>query len=706
MKVLFIGEFNSLTTAFAAKLVRNGMNVAISNKEKEKPNLGFQYAKYNPENTFLSKLYDNFRPDVIVFSGGYDPVPDLNLLQEVLYWAAERRIRQVMYLSSVTVYGLQEGERLHREEDDLDPKDRKSLCFAIGEDICKRSAKSGKLIVTIVRVGSLYGPKAADAGLNRMIADLLEGQDVVFPEDSLLSFLQMGDVCEALYQILDTPFSETYNVSAGKSVTAKEMQRLLEEVLPDAAGRFLLSDTAAIQCLTADNRRLLQEYLWRERHDFKTELKEIAEEERVRWRRREATVHRAERKKRHAPAAAVMKEIWTYLETILLFLVLVPVTRFQASVDLMQGVDFTVIYLVVIAIVLDLNQAALALLLSIGLLVSQKITAGYDFFSAVINNQTLLVAAEYCIVSLAFSYVLQRSRTKNRLQRLEIEEKNRDMEQLQLLSEDNRKTRHFFEDQILSYEMSLPRVISMASRLDALEPDRIIPQTVSIISESLGQGDTAAYFIGKNGGRMRLSYARTQESAKLGQSPKISDLGSMLSVLEAGDIFVNLSLVEDLPSLASGVKIDGHLAFVFTVWNMPFQSMRQDVVNLLKSITSLVAAALFRANQYEELTAKDRCLPGSEVIRPAHFKKLCENQLAEGNAVSGMLCQIQNSRGQAVRYAKRIESMVRESDHLGVDQAGQLYILLSGTTEAGYRLFARRLQERGIESVPVDGGVL
>jgi len=701
MKALFVGDFNYLTVSFAAKLAKNGVSLAVSNRNRNKPELGFAYTKYNPENSYLGNLYQNFRPDVVIFSAGYDENQEPQLLYEVLSEACENNIKRVIYLSETSVYGMPEGFRLVSEEFPPAPQSKRSLYFAIGEDICRRFSKSSDMLITILRLGAVYGPGIHGAFLNQLVSELIEGRDTSLNENALLAFLHINDAAEAFYQIFDTAFSDVYNISSGRIIEPCDFLKLIDE--HEARGSLILDGSTKTESLAADNQRLQREYQWRERHSLHQELSSVFESEKEYARQRDKRLKQQEKKDQSS--ATLLRSLRGYAETLLLFIPLVLITRLQASVDLLQGVDFTVIYLVIIAIALELNHAAVSLLLSIGLLISQKISLGYDFFSAVINNQTLLTAVEYCVVSLAFSYVLQRRKTKTRLQKLELEEQSRDMRQLEQFSEDNLRTRHFFEDQILSYEMSFPKVIAMASRLDTLEPERIIPDTVSIIGESVGCRDVSVYFIGKHGGRMRLSFAKSEAAARLGQSPLIETILPAISVLEQDEVFVNLQLDENLPSLASGVKIDGRLAFVFTVWNLPFKSMRQDVLNLLKSITALVSAALHRANQYEESIAAVRYLPGSSVIRPQLFKALCENRLLD-DGIGGVLCKIENSLGKAAAYSKQLEPLIRESDYLGCDTKENLYILLSGTTNTGYELFANRLLQHGIESTLVDRAAL
>lgn len=705
MKALFVGDFNYLTVSFGAKLAKNGANLAILNESRDKPSIGFNYAKYNSNQSFLSNVYQNFRPEIIIFTAAFDDGNYLDLLENVLDACNEHKIKRFIFLSSSTVYGVAKDNLLPGEDSQINPKSKRALNYSIGEHICKRWAEASETVITTMRISGMYGENTHFATFNRLVQDIIDGETISLNEESIFSFLHIDDACEAFSQIFDTPFSDIYNISSTKTISANELQQLIVNEMPEAKDRIKLSSSVQTECLVSDNSLLKSEYQWIERHDLKNDIKAVLESEKNYISGLKKIKQKQKETEEQDKQPKLLKRIWGYIETILLFLVLVYVTGLQSYVDIIQGVDFTVIYLVVIAIAMTLHQSAFSLLLAIGLLVSKRMQMGYDVFSSIINNQTLFVAAEYCVVSIAVSYIIQRLKTKNQLMRLEMEELERDMKQLQEFSEDNLKTRHFFEDQILEYDLSLPRIISMASRLDALDSEKILPETINIISESINVKDIAVYFIGKRGGRLRLSFAKTHDSAKLGQSPLIDDLDEMISVLEEDEVFVNKTLNEKLPSMASGIKVNGKLTFIFTVWNVPFSKMRQDVSNLFKSITSLVSAAVRRANQYEQITFEQRYLPNTAVMKQQAFKDLCETRLSD-DGIGSVLCKIEVPKEEVIDYSKKIENLVRENDYLGTDKDGYLYVLLVSTTVAGYNVFAKRLLDKGIESVQVDGDVL
>lgn len=714
MKILFVGEFNHFTTALAGKLVKNGNNAAVYNSNSSKPALGFKYSKYTSDSKYIINVYSIFRPDVVVFTAAFDGKAFLDDLKLVIEEAVRCNIKRVFYLSSTTVYGSgSDIEGIPAEAFPLKPVTNSSRMFAMGEDICRRWQGVSGLNIIILRFGGIYGNTAPDAYLNQIVERVTGKNKVKLPEKGLFSFLHIEDAAEAFLQIVENTFSTEYNISTKETISSHELAEKIKRVFTEYAAYIEVKGTALAECYAGDNGRLKEEYQWWERHHFADEaeafFEELKKENASRDKNSNAEVSDKKAsyigriKRAVMEAASRFSIIGRSIEVILFFVVCVYMTNLKNDVELISNVDFIMIYLVVIAVVMTIRESAVSLILAAVFIVNSQVNAGYDLFSAIVNNQTLLLIAQYSILSIAVSYVIQQLKTKNLLQQFEIEEQQAQIRQIEKFSEDNLRTRHFFENQIINYDMSLPRIISMTSRLDTLEPEQMIPRAIDIIAESVEVNDVAVYYIGERGGRMRLAFTKTNQAAILGQSPLTEDWQEILSVLEEDRIYVNTELDEKYPAMASGIKSGDRLSYLIIICNLPFQKMCLDTSNLLTAITALMSAALRRVTQYEEITHETRYLTGTAVLQPEIFRKLCEVRLSDDDVTNGFLCRITLGEDSLVQAAEKLEPMIRENDYMGSDQAGCLYVLLTGTTQAGYQVFEKRLQEKGIICSQVEG---
>ena len=698
MKALIVGKYNYFTTSIASKLVKNGVKVAVFNANSVKEKFDFKYSKYTADPKYISEVYDGFRPDVVFFTAAFDRENYLDALQETLSAGASYGLERFIFLSSTIVYGSQGSDDLLPGEDAVvAPVSDRGFMFASGEDMCSRWNSLPGLKITILRMSLAYGSYAEDSIINDMLSSLLAGEKVYLDENDVYAALNTDDMLEGIMLLLEAGYASIYNLVSSEIIPAREFAELLIQASGAPPGRVVIESGSAAECHAADNSMFLSDYQWHERHSLKDEMSLLVEEARKKPKAKKT----ADVEKDPVKKAENKSQIRGFIETVLIFIPVVLLTQLQMTTDLISEIDFIILYLVLIAITTHLQQSALALLLSFGLLVVQQMYNGYDLFSAILNNDTLLRTAEYCIVCLSVNYVIQRIKTQLEFAQLEMNETKKEMQVVEKFSEEYLSSLHFFEDQILEYDISLPRIIDMTSRLDALEPERLLPETIEILAESIGEKDVAVYMIGKKGGRMRLSYAHGNMGA-MGQSPLMDDYQEMLDTLDSDQIYVNRSLNPALPSMAAGVKVAGSLALVFVVWNMPFQKMRLNTSNLLKTITRLVSAALERAYRYEEKTRDEKFYANSNVMLPDVFRNMYDTLKQSEEVNCGILCKVRSQRDVALGQAQQIEPLIRENDYIGLDYDGNILILLSGTGKEGYGMFEKRIIEKGLNSELVE----
>jgi len=705
MKALLVGGFNSLTNALAVKLIKNGFGVAVLNEEKNRKHLHPRCAKYTSDTGHIGKVYANYRPDIVLVTSFYDEACSINDLANILSQGVFHGIRRIIFFSSTLVYGIQPEEwYLPAETDAASPAGKRGIEFSVAEELCRQWEGLSAIQVTVLRLAMLYGPGADDQALNIWIDQLLDGQTVELPVSARYSCLHMDDMAEAALQVVNAGFSPVYNVVSGETLTASELAENLTRCTGLTAAPLELKIGEDALCLAADNRLLRKEYNWSERHSLSSEMPEVvcsvqnrrekAQKKALRTTRRQRRVHGDQL---HPVATA---------ETLLLFALTVFLTLIQDTIPLIDNINFIALYLILIAVSMNLQQSALSLILTCVFLVYQQVQKGYDVFTAIITAQTLLKAAEYCVIGISVSYVFHRLRTRMLFLQMEKADLQNELRVVEQFSEDNLRTRHFFEDQILKYEVSLPRVISMTARLDVMETERIIPETIRVLAESVGAEDVAAYVIGSRGGRMRLSHAATRAARAMGRSPVLDDCKPLLSALENDQVFINRAMDPAYPSIASGVKTDGKLAFVFVMWNIPYRKMCLDTSNLLQTITHMVSAALQRAFRYEEMSRDERYLPGTGILRFDAFHNLCEARGVEKADSGDILCSIQAAGTDLIQLGEQVEPLVRENDYMGDGADGSLLLLLSGTSMEGCQSFQNRLARHGLscevrEALPI-----
>jgi UDP-glucose 4-epimerase len=145
-------------------------------------------------------------------------------------------IRKFLYVSSSMVYGdftktpMPETERTA-------PKDPYGGMKLAGEVIVQTFSRAQGLPHAIVRPSAVYGPTDMnDRIVQRFVECALWGRPltVVDPDGTTLDFSYVKDVAQGLVKALLSPVeNETFNITAGRGRTLRELYDLLRERFPD-----------------------------------------------------------------------------------------------------------------------------------------------------------------------------------------------------------------------------------------------------------------------------------------------------------------------------------------------------------------------------------------------------------------------------------------------------------------------------------------
>ncbi len=175
-------------------------------------------------------------------SGG--PVDNLEMLEtivdgtrRVLDFAAERKIRKFLFISSGAVYGKQPPELSHVPEDyrgapdPLDPNSAYGEGKRVGELLSVLKSQKAGFEAKIARCFTFIGPHLpldAHFAIGNFIRDALKGGPIVIKSDgkSVRSYLYASDLAVWLWTILfKGNASVAYNVGSSESVSVSELAR-------------------------------------------------------------------------------------------------------------------------------------------------------------------------------------------------------------------------------------------------------------------------------------------------------------------------------------------------------------------------------------------------------------------------------------------------------------------------------------------------
>jgi UDP-glucose 4-epimerase len=180
-------------------------------------------------------------------------VKNLTMVEHVAE-AVRGRIRSMVYLSSVDVYGRRPQLPI-QETTSPHPESYYAIAKYSGERLLQLALEN-HCPLSILRLPGVYGKDAEERSiLGSFLKKVLYQEPItIFGDGSILrDFLFVDDVCELIRRLVLDPRPGTFNVATGTSLPLLEILRILGEVLETAPIiRFAPSNTDSASDLSFD----------------------------------------------------------------------------------------------------------------------------------------------------------------------------------------------------------------------------------------------------------------------------------------------------------------------------------------------------------------------------------------------------------------------------------------------------------------------
>ncbi|KXG44722.1 NAD-dependent epimerase/dehydratase family protein [Tepidibacillus decaturensis] len=147
----------------------------------------------------------------------------------LLKWAGETGVKQVIFASSSSVYGDQEGTPLSEGMANGKVISPYAASKVSGEAFCNVYQQLYGFQLTILRFFTVYGPFGRpDMAISKFIKKLLQGEEIeVFALDSARDYTYIDDIIAGITKAIERPATnEVYNLGFGQPVS---MNKLLQE---------------------------------------------------------------------------------------------------------------------------------------------------------------------------------------------------------------------------------------------------------------------------------------------------------------------------------------------------------------------------------------------------------------------------------------------------------------------------------------------
>ncbi len=696
MKTAYIGTKDQLAEAFIERMNKEGNDVYFLSAGdlpgRSAERWKYRFYKISLYGDSYRKTLQSIRPDWVVFAGTHfmdciyqeEEEEDVTLLTRTLQILSDRKDVHFLLLSSTEVYGNTE-EKADEQQAGM-PADERGMRFVREEQLLQIYGRQYGFHSAVIRASQLYADLAVEGTadlLSRGFTEVGSGRKGKALSNDILQPLHVSDLVDAVKRVMDAEKQGVYNAVSSFEITRKRLYELVGQNLGVPAAKIQWEETERKSI--ADNSRLKKETEWTDFHRLEEQLAEgrISYEARAAERRKKRTVR--------IPDAARKT-----IENIVVFGIFFVVTYMSAPHSLFSQIEWLTIYVILISVFLGIRQSALAVIMaSAAYLFIQdlNILSMTNFYS---YAGSVLKIMEFVFLGLIVSYTTDMLREEVRDTRRELLMREEEYEELKTINDENVMIKNEYEERILDSKFGFPKLYRVVSRLMVLQPERIFMEIVHIVSEMVHTDTVAVYRVKEDSPYLRLINALNEGSVQEGKSWNLSAYPDIQASVSTGELYQG-DVWKGEPAVVLPILYQGQCVSVILIKALPYTSQTLYYVNLLKTLSLLLREAVGRALDHEELVREDIYIQGTDVMKPAPFRRniLLAGERAEKKLAEYCVVQIAGVDCFEDR-CRKAEGRLRTTDCLGTDEDGNLYALLNNTGTGDVEHLRRRFEECGM----------
>lgn len=603
-------------------------------------------------------------------------------LVNMLSYSKKYGVKKFIFASSAAVYGLNNHLPLS-ETENCDPISPYGISKWVGESYCNKWRELYGLDTICFRFSNVYGPRQGSSGEGGVVSifmdQLLAGKPLYIRGDGeqTRDFIYVEDVADAIYRSSYSTLTGVYNLSTKTACSINQLVAELKKLHDVAEVIYKEPQLGDIRHSLLDNSAIMRDLDWAPMYGVDEGLART-----YTWFAAHRAGQEAAATVEQEPTAVRrnMKKWMPYIENLVAFALAAWLTLSGWN-ESFAFVDIKLFYIVIMGIVYGSRQSIMAVVLSIGLLVYEKLNGGREFISLLYNPDFLFQIALYLFIGLVVGYAIERKTRllQTKQQQIDhLEEKNAFLNEVYT---EVREVKDELQQRILNSGDSFGKIYTITKELESLEPEKIFTATVSVVESIMGTHEVSIYTVNSNRSYLRLVAHSNGVEGEGHKSMKVSSHDYIEQMMADGQIFMNKKLRDDAPFMAAPIMNKGEAVAVIAIDRMKFENFSLYYQNLFKITIDLVSSALSRALSYTEATENKRYIEGTSILTAEVFSMILESkrQAREKHNIHYMLMEASDSGISFKEYAAKLMRILRETDYIGIGTGGQLQVLLSNT---------------------------
>lgn len=721
MNVLLIGDDNKLVDAMINKLNKANHRIYwLTGRRGKRASRKHVFETYNFSYTdgSVKDIIESVRPDVVLFTGAYDTSFDwkYNGQAEALrYTTAIVNILtaysmfgkgKFIYLSSQEVFDGSYANDIP-EATAVATRGFKAPAIFQGEGMCSNYREVQGVNTIILRVDHIYGipEKGQTEGdpCFEMCLDALRTGKISANSQKEFSMLYLNDAVELIYKVIEKEDAEDscYHISSMEAIDGMQLAKLVRDRM---GGEISIIDrpVGEKQRVILDGRRYQEEFGQNIFTHYDKGVERVVQYMKQysdtfvkpgdaggRWSGK--TWHTAKR---------AFKILLPFIESLICFGLFYMLNQQTVGSQYFSRLDFYLLYVLLFAIVHGQQQAIFSALLSVLGYCLQQLYI-HSVYEVLLDYNTYVWIAQLFIVGMAVGYMRDYLRHVQEEHAEEIHRLQEKIEGIAEINDSNVRMKQNFEVQLVNQKDSLGKIYEITSQLDQYGPEEVLFYAAQMMGRLMSSQDVAVYLV-VNDDYARLYSATSADARKMGSSIQYTAMNEMYDELKEGRVYINKTLADDLPLMASAVFSEGDMQLILMLWGIPWQRMTLAEANRLTIIGTLIQNALVRASRYLESLRQQRYVEGTNVLNQEAFTNLVVAFLEARKKGLTECALLEIQTDITVNYdqvANKLNDNIRSTDYLGVLENGKLYALLSNTNEGNVEGVIERFRSAGYESL-------
>ena len=147
---------------------------------------------------------------------------------------------------------------------------------------------------------------------------------------------------------------------------------------------------------------------------------------------------------------------------------------------------------------------------------------------------------------------------------------------------------------------------------------------------------------------------------------------------------------------AYGICSDGKADLMIFIYKASPEQLGLYYLNLFSILCNLIKLSFIRALEYQRAIEQEKYFPNTLVVIPSYFAELLHTQKELMNAGLASYALIRFASRDKEFISDSLRGLIRNSDILGADDEGTLYLILTQINRKSIRIVADRLEQKGL----------